>query len=167
MWRLFGWLTTVYLAIGLLVVVFLGTTTGFVEPGSRIDWSVVPIHALAPLWLAKSLYWIIAVVLVTALAPAGFFRFASCGQATPLLISYAIGTLVIVALIIGAPAYLLFAGAIPTSEHSWVIFTSGDLLASVVISLPLVVPAIAALVAVRHTPNHRPQLAIDAPTTPP
>lgn len=162
MWRLFGWLTTIYLAMGLVVVVFLGATTGFVQPVNHIDWSIVPNHVAAPLWLSTSLYWLIALVLVTALGPVAFFRRASRGQATSLLISYSVGTLVIVALIIGAPTYLLFAGAVPTSEHSWVIFTGADVIGSAIVSAPLLVPALAALIAIRLPANHRPRLTDDA-----
>ena len=45
----------VYVAIGGLAVSALIATIGFTRPGSRIDWSTVPVHAVVPLWIADSL----------------------------------------------------------------------------------------------------------------
>ncbi len=147
-WRIFGWLTVLYVVLGVVLIAFLLFDLGFVSPGP-IDWSYVPKHAIVPLWMVKTFYWVPALLAFTVLAPIGFFRHASARPAPRLLIGYAMGTFVILAALVAAPLILTLAGDVPTSNSSGVTFTSADVVGSLVMSIPLGVPAVAALLAAR------------------
>ena len=161
-WRLFGWLTVVYLVLGSIAVVFLATTVSFLESGARADWAFVPGHAIIPLWIATSLFCLPAFLAATVPAPFGFFRHARGKTCRGLLLAYALTTLVLAAVVVGARLYLVIAGAIPTSANSQVLFTAEDVVGSLIACSMAVVPALAALVALRRPGNRRLLLTSDA-----
>lgn len=152
-WRIFGWLTLIYLLIGALYLAFMIPTMGFLSP-SRVDWSYVPIHALVPLWIMMTPYCFIVLLLFTVLAPIGFFYRAMNRPSRSLLSVYACGTFVVITVTIGSASFLYIAGNVPLSKHSWVNYTLGDVLAYLIFSVPFAAPAFAAIVAVMLPASH-------------
>src|SRR6187551_1922213 len=73
-WRFWAWVMVIYIAVGGAVVAVLIGTIGFMQPGSRIDWSVVPPNAIIPVWFTESLAGYAAFVIAAIPAPIGFFR---------------------------------------------------------------------------------------------
>ena len=144
----------VYVAIGGLAVGALIAMIGFMRPGSRIDWSIVPGDAVVPLWIADSLAAFAGFVVAAIPAPIGFFRRSRGLEARSTLLIYVAATLLIAVATVGSPVYLMTIGAVRISANTSVLFGAEDVLSAALISAVAAAPVVAALAALRRPTNH-------------
>lgn len=147
-WRVFGWITTAYLVLCLMLLVFFTTLPDINlnrpdprQSGVRLDYIIL-------MKLAKPDYWFTGLTIALTFAPIGFFRRSLFRPARLWLILYIVPTAFLTICLLGASTYLAIVRVVPMRNGMiYRIYYFSDAVGFLVASSILIWPVIPAFIA--------------------